>query len=309
MRHSGRRRSAYALENPLGGGEIAVGVFTGLLGYVAADVLDRTLATHPLNDKGAVGSDSKELWADPTGSANWWQKPYAGMYNATAVLAPYNWTRWVAGGLLAVVPFVAGTMVKGSKAPMLRSALQFFGFGAAVRVLGGAFDSFVGGRLLGRTKIGSRLFDGEARAYALEAGQDVSNYPSTGLGAPALTGVGRCGTCANCTTGVGACCRMTGSTTLPAPVGVPMVPGQPVAQPVMPSPAPTPMFPAPPPTPMVPVAPPQGRVMVPTPPVMFPAPNPNRPPTAVQGFPNGVGGSPARRSRFDWGDKGDQAAE
>jgi hypothetical protein len=326
-RRTRRRRSrrGFAMENPLTGEELLVGGFTGVLGFVAADALDRVLATHALGTSttGSVGTDGKPLYGDTpltTGA-------YTGLYNATAILAPMNVWRWVAGVVgMTGVPLVIAAFIKN---PVGRSALQFFAFGAGMRVLGKAADDLMA-YLFGRTSWGARLYDGEARAAALKStsgtgvnssGQNVmGNFPTTGLGSLGANGCG----CVNCTTGVGACCRMTGSRALPAPPGVPQSAGQPPNN-VVPSPAPVPMMPAPSPMPVTPAPAPQQMVPSPAPVPMFPAPTPApapfTPPTLsppyygapqapaprmFQGVPRNADG---RRSSFDWGSRDDQAAE
>ena len=179
MRHYSRRRG-YALENPLSVTEIAVGSFTGIVGFLAEDALDRVIATHALGPSasGAPGSDGKPLYGDTPGTTG----AYAGLYNATAVLAPMDWKRWVAGGAMTLVPFAIAAFVSGKSAPVARSSLQFFGFGAGVRFLGKAATDLMA-KLFGRTSWGARMYDGEARAAALKNGTDTSLFPTSGLGA------------------------------------------------------------------------------------------------------------------------------
>jgi hypothetical protein len=324
------RRRGYALENPLDMTELLVGGFTGILGFVSADALDRVLATHALTSSvtGTVGTDGKPLYGDtpPTTGA------YTGLYNATAILAPMSWQRWAAGAGITAAPFIVAAFIAN---PVGRSALQFFGFGAGVRILGKAVDDLFG-YLFGRTSWGARMYDGESRARVLKdtsgTGTDSSgnnvlaNYPTTGLGAQP----NGCG-CANCTTGVGACCRMTGSKALPPPAGVPQAPGQPqntvtptpalpaapTYSPVFSAPAPAPLQQAPAPSPLtgpppayMPPAniPPSANLPSPPAPAMPTGPRANIPmPTpyrGIQGTPNA-----ARRSPYNWGSPVDNAAE
>jgi len=311
-RHYSRRRG-YALENPLSGMELAVGALTGVVGFIAADALDRVLATHALQDKGATGTDGKELWMDTPSSTG----SYAGLFNATAILAPMDWKRWLAGAGITAVPFIIAAFIKS---PVGRSSLQFFGFGAGVRILGKAATDLMA-KLTGRTSWGARLYDAEARAAALKAGQGAeANLPSAGLGAIG-TGVAGCG-CQNCTTGVGACCRLTGSQALPPPAGVPQAPAQP-PNPVQPSPnappqafqppaqlapAPVPAPPAVTPTPALPVL---SRTPVSTgmPIGTVQQPPMQQQPRSFAGAPAGVGSVP--RPSFSWGNQQetDHAAE
>ncbi|HTQ45002.1 MAG TPA: hypothetical protein VMI75_19715, partial [Polyangiaceae bacterium] len=227
------------MENPLEPMEVLVCAFTGVAGYLASDALDRVLATHALGPSasGASGSDGKPLYGDTpptTGS-------YAGLYNATAVLAPMNMWRWAAGVGMAVVPFALAYVFKGKVA---RSSLQLFGFGALIRLLGKAGTDGMA-YFFGRTSWGARMYDGEARAAALKSGKDTSLYPTAGLGSsPACT-------CTNCVTGVGACCRRSAAPQPPAapPQSQPSAP--PVAtQPALPIENRAPLMPSSPQLPM-----------------------------------------------------------
>jgi hypothetical protein len=313
-RRSYRSRRGYALENPMTATEMAVGAVTGVLGFIAADALDRVIATHALADKGAVGSDGKELWMDNADGTR-----YPGLFNATAVLAPMDWQRWLAGAGITAVPFIVAAMIKS---PMGRSSLQFFGFGAGIRILGKAATDLMA-KLTSRMSWGARLYDGEARAAALSAGAGAeANLPFSGLGAIGV-GTAGCG-CANCVTGVGACCNRGMFAPTGAPVVAPVVANpiapQPVVAPpaVVPQPAAPPALvmppsvfsPPPPPPPVgrtytqVPLAPGAntGRPFTPPPFVRKPVTN------AVAGFPSGVAGTPVR-SRYRWGTDQEQQTD
>ena len=311
-RSSGRRRTGmsrrrgYALENPLSAKEIAWGAVTGTLGFLAADALDRVWATHALGPAsgGGVGTDGKPLWGDtpPAAGTGIFKTNYVGLYNATAILAPMDWKRWVSGALITGIPFALAMAIKN---PVGRSSMQFFGFGAGVRILGKAVDDLMA-KLFGRTSWGARLYDGEARAAAIrnlnEGGPDTTgNFPTAGLGSlPESTGVAGCN-CANCSAGVGACCRRSDSAALPPPVGVPTAGGQ-MPNPVVPAPAPM----APPQA-----APPQGtpRTFAPAP--ALPSPVTFAPPGMLAGLPRRpeaqVNG--ARKSPYAWSGVEDKAAE
>lgn len=188
------KEAGYAMENPLSGTELFVGGLTLLAGFLVADVNDRYWATHALTDKNAKDAAGNELYADaPPADGN-----YAGLFNATAVLAPYDWKRWAAGAVGTAAPFIIAAFVK---APTGRSALQFFGFGFGARFLGKALIDLVA-MATKKTKYGQQFYDAEMRAASMKAGANgypLSSLPSTGLGAPG------CG-CANCSTGIGACC-------------------------------------------------------------------------------------------------------
>jgi hypothetical protein len=320
-RKKGKRRSkarettyerGYAMENPLNGVEIFVGGLTGLLGFGTADVLDRFLATHALTDKNAKDAKGNELYADnvPTDGS------YKGLFNATAVLAPMDWKRWGAGAAIAAVPIILANWVR---APVGRSALQFFGFGAGIRVVGkGLQDLF--GMVFKTTSFGQRLYDGEMRAAALKAGDgSETSLPSSGLGY-ADTG---CGACANCVTGVGACCGrsmapVASAPYTPPPQGQPPMytppqggqggggggetptPSSPPSQYVPPSynpPSSSPPSSYNPPSSSPPsqYAPPSSYVPQGNPPTTS-----RIPPSALVPQGGGFAGVPERRSRYDW---------
>jgi hypothetical protein len=221
--------SGGVMENPLSGVEWVVVAITGVAGFGTMDLIDRILATHALVEPLHPGTDpdSGKLWGDlppTTGS-------YAGLYNATAVLAPMDWKRWLAGIGVTATPIIVANFIS---APIGRSAFQLFGIGAGLRFAGKAFQDFMAWALK-KTGFGQRIFDGEMRAAALRGskGDHVTmkgSFPISGLGAaeeqlPAPDGVGAptngypggapentgiagapCGTCINCRTGVGSCC-------------------------------------------------------------------------------------------------------
>jgi hypothetical protein len=334
--HMVRRRSrGYSMENPLTPMEMGVGAVTGVLGFLAADALDRVIATHALRNKTTnpvAGDSTTGTWADDANG-----KRYPGLYNATAVLAPMDWQRWMAGAGITAVPFIVAAFIKS---PVGRSSLQFFGFGAGVRILGKAATDLMAKLTAPKYSWGTRLYDGEARAAAAAATGDPTGgglLPSSGLGAlPEGLGSG-CG-CANCVTGVGACCRFSGqqSATFSPVVGGPLQPQAPSpsgqAQPPAPQP---PMQPQLPPVQMTPspavppytlqtFSPPAPPAMVNQPRQSTPAtpptttttttttsnpgirvpgqvatrvPLPSPPSRGIQGTPS----EPRRRSRYDWG--------
>lgn len=223
------------MENPLSGMELFVGGLTMLIGAGTADVLDRFLATHALQ----VKDQANNLYADqPTTDGS-----YKGMFNAAAIDAPMDVKRWIGGAAVVLVPFGVSGFVKSGAG---RSALQLFAFGALVRVGGKAVVDLMA-KLLKKNATGQRLYAAEMRAAALKAGDgSEANIVSTGLGLPYYgnrqLGMGGC-QCANCRTGVGACCMKAG----PAPVP---------PQPVPPSPQPPPPMPPPPLPPPAPQPPP-----------------------------------------------------
>jgi hypothetical protein len=189
-----RSRRSGVMENPMTGVEIFVGSITGLLGFGLADALDRVLATHALTDKGTKDVNGIELYADNPATTG----PYAGLFNATAICAPMDVTRWAAGLAMAAVPLTIAHFIG---APTGRAALQFFGFGAGVRIVGKGMTDLVA--LVTRTTpIGQRLYDGEMRAAALKSGgaanPALASLPSAGLGRPVVKlGAADCAPCAD----------------------------------------------------------------------------------------------------------------
>lgn len=206
------------MENPLRGMELFIGGVTMLTGAGVADLLDRFLATHPLQVKDAANN----LYADqPPTDGN-----YKGMFNGAAVDAPMDMKRWLAGGAVVLVPFAASGFVKSGAG---RSALQLFAFGALVRVAGKAARDGIAA-LLKKNATGQRLYIDEMRAAALKKGDgSEANLVAAGLGAPYRqlpAGVGGCG-CANCRTGQGACCGKMQPAPAPAPAPAPQPPPAP----------------------------------------------------------------------------------
>ncbi len=201
-----------------------------------------------------------------------------------------DWKRWAAGAAVTAVPFIAAAFIKSAVG---RSSLQFFGFGAGVRVLGKAGVDLMA-KLFGRTHWGARMYDGEARAAAIKAGGDTNLYPIAGLGS-----LGSGCSCANCSTGVGACCMTAGNQ---LPPSQPATPALPVAsQPANPVFAPPATFSTNPANPIMnaPPAAPAPRTFSTNPanPIM------NAPPAAsrgVQGFPRLS--APRHASRYSWGE-------
>lgn len=308
------------MENPLTGMELFVGGLTGILGFISADLNDRFWATHKLGP--SILNPGPGNYGDSppaTGS-------YAGLYNATAVLAPMDLKRWASGLALAGLPFLFAHFVRSGTS---RSALQFFGFGAGMRVLGKGSQDLMAMLLL-KTGIGQRLYDGEMRGAAQQKFAKDPSYtfvlPQSGLGAPAMPQYTGCGSCLNCATGVGACCGNSNSNPgsgfagpmnmgpyassfgyPPVPCGAdPCGPANcgPYGQPV-PVPVPVPAVPG---GSTVVVQTPQGPVVVPTAP-------PANPFTGGAGIPQGMmpysaqaapsNGKGVRVNRFQWGSKED----
>ena len=278
--HRRHRRSA-AMENPMTGVELFVGSVTGLLGFLTADVLDRFLATHALvaSTTTATAGAAQTYTDTPPTSGD-----YQGLYNATAICAPMNATRWLAGLGVAGVPLVIAHFVS---APTGRAALQFFGFAAGVRIVGKGLIDMVA-QLVQSNPIGQQLYDGEMRAAVLAANQGnasaaaLSTLPTAGLGrGPRQLGAGKPG-CAPCATKA----LGTGYPSAPrqATMGASTAPSAPI-------PATTPTTQNQPPAATA------------TPAAATPPPAPA--PTAsnnsgLTGTRRGVGAS-AKRGRFNWG--------
>lgn len=175
-------KQAAAMENPMTGVELFIGTFTGLLGFATADVVDRIIATHALTGSNGSYTDAPPDAAPASGT----KATYGSMFNATAICAPMNLTRWVAGLLISSVPIGVAHFIS---APVGRSSLQFFGFGAGMRIVGKGMIDLVA--LVSKSNVnGMRLYGGEQRAMAIMANDgSVSKLPamsSTGLGRASL---------------------------------------------------------------------------------------------------------------------------
>jgi DNA-binding protein HU-beta len=197
-RHSSGRRKG-TMENPMDGVELFIGAITGLAGFLTADVLDRFLATHPLTVSTAASGSTAATYTDTPPTSG----DYQGLFNATAICAPMDATRWLAGLGVATVPLVIAHFIS---APKGRAALQFFGYAAGIRVVGKGLIDMIA-QLTQPTQLGQQLYDGEMRAAALKAGNGTIasgvNLPSSGLGRARL-GTGKpCAPCATKKMGAG----------------------------------------------------------------------------------------------------------
>jgi hypothetical protein len=185
------------MENPMGGAELFIGGVMGLVGFLTADLMDRVIVTHALTVNPTPGANGVVRYIDtPPTTGN-----YPNIYNATAICAPMDWRRWLAGVAISGVPISIAHFVK---APNGRAALQFFGFAAGVRIFGKGLIDLVA-KVTSSNPVGQRLYDGEMRAMALHAnsgattgpGGDLSNLPSAGLGRPKTLGAADCAPCAD----------------------------------------------------------------------------------------------------------------
>jgi|SRR5271166_464362 len=143
----------YALENPLSGGELALAFVTGGIGFAVTDLLDRYLAT----------------------SAT----PPANLPNIAAIDSAPGITRILAQAGMTALPFIGAYFVKQ---PMGRAALQGFGLGAGIHLVGQLIKSYVMAKALANNATGQRLY-----AEAIAANQ-VATAAAGGTGATGATG-------------------------------------------------------------------------------------------------------------------------
>jgi hypothetical protein len=271
-RRRGRRRHHRVMENPLGGMEILVGLVTGVIGYTVSDVIDRFVVSRARTD--AQGQPMGQRWDTAPLSDDWMVRGGIGL-------------------LVAAVPLGAAHFVKK---PVLRSALQLFGFGAAFRLAGKIATDGATYLLKDNKDYGVRLYGTELLS---RHNLGLQGLPA-GLGAAPCTGCGR-------TDGLGgSCCRNI----LPKPNASPYLP--PPASPTGPSPnTPPTTVPYNPPTtvfqpqqPLQPVIPQQPPLvpqqppgfMVPGSPVMVP-PSPLTAGVRINGLP-GLGDATAALQAF-----------
>jgi hypothetical protein len=173
-----------AMVNALTGVEIVIGGLSMTVWFMVTDFVDRLLATHALTDKGAKDAAGNELYADTPPTTG----DYAGLFNATAICAPMNVTRWLVGLLgMTGVPFALSFAVSNDVG---RAALQAASGGAAIRIVGKALIDLVAYVTMW-TPLGQQLYDGEMRAQVYASGNTdpLTSLPSTGLGAK-QTGTG-----------------------------------------------------------------------------------------------------------------------
>jgi hypothetical protein len=251
-------------ENPFSGVELFVGGFSGLVWFMLTDFVDRVIATHDLTDKGTKDASGHELYADnPPTSGD-----YAGVFNPTAICAPMNVWRWLAGGGMIVTPLIIGHFVTD---PIGKSVFHGAFFGSTMRIGGKALIDLVAYVAMWNP-FGQRLYDGEMRAQLLASNDqtDLASLPSAGLGNAGCE-------CESCKTGVGACQAGTG-TGWPSNVREAAPQNEGGGQP----PAP----PAPPPT----------------------LPEPTQPQASQPGYLAGVGVPLPLRSPFKWGEEKEEAA-
>ena len=105
--------------NPFSGAELAIAIGTGALGFVAADFLDRFLATY---DPTAATKPTDRFTSDGAGT----------LANTLNVASTPGLVRGGAAVAMAVVPLVGSMFVDQ---PYLRSSLEGFGIGAAINAV------------------------------------------------------------------------------------------------------------------------------------------------------------------------------
>lgn len=180
----GRRRRRHhrrgALENPVGGWEILIGIVTGVAGYSTADLIDRFVVS-----RDRFQADGKTLKKKRSN---------------TAPLTDDLLVRGGVGVAVAAVPLIGAHFVR---TPWIRAALQFFGFGAAFHLTGKAIDDLATYALKdgtaaadGTPSMGQRLFPREldSRSYV---GDGLSGLPNACAGCGRADGLG------------GMCCKRT----------------------------------------------------------------------------------------------------
>jgi hypothetical protein len=148
-----------ALENPLSGGEIALALVTGGIGYTLTDVVDRYLAT---------------------------KKTASVVENQALILAAPSITRMAVQAGMAVAPFALANFVHQ---PMGRAALQGFGLGAGLHLFGQVVRTYLIGKYLKNNATVQQLMPETISSQAMVDAMPavVSGLP-TGVGRPKMLG-------------------------------------------------------------------------------------------------------------------------
>jgi hypothetical protein len=229
-RHSRRYRGA--LENPLTGMELAITIFTGSVGFMAAEIADRMMAVR--NGAPLV-----------TLAVNGGKAPQLPMYD--------DWPRLLVAAGITGAPLVASAFIKS---PTWRSALQTMGIGAGLRSVGNIlvglaakFTAPAADAKQTPAQVQKNIF---AFEQSLAAGYDAWNKQTpqqktdaekafeTAQGAAGLPqGTGACPTCKR-TDGLGACC---GRGSAQPPQAQPPLPPPPPINPPVSAPPPASMAP------------------------------------------------------------------
>jgi hypothetical protein len=154
-------REGYSMENPLSMSELGIGLVTGLVGYIAADLTDRYLAAN--------------------------RPPLGGTLYAEATPIYSDYLRLGLGLGMAIVPLAGAHFLDGNRHSHIRAALQFFGFGAGLRTLGHLFNDVVAGQLKNNSMVGAqvqRLYPHEIVSQAQLAGAQAAIAKTGAAGLP-----------------------------------------------------------------------------------------------------------------------------
>ena len=127
-----RSRRMYASSGGMSAGNLAMAAFTGTVGFLAADALDRFMATY--NPAGTEAPKDK-FTSSGTGM----------LANTMNIAATPNWKRIAVGVAAPVVPAVGAAFVKNKTAKV---ALEGLALGAGISTLKMLFTTLVIGRLL-----------------------------------------------------------------------------------------------------------------------------------------------------------------
>jgi hypothetical protein len=141
----------------MNGMELFVGGVTMLFGFFAADIADRTAASHALAVQTAATTTAAAIYQD---NADGTQTAYKGLKNGAAISAPMNGMRWGVGLAITGLPLFLSYFVKSGSG---KTALHLFGFGAGVRILGkGLVD--LSAFAMKKTAFGQRIYPVELQA-------------------------------------------------------------------------------------------------------------------------------------------------
>jgi hypothetical protein len=162
------------------GGELALAFIAGGLGFVAADFLDRYLATY---DPSATGEMPKDKFTGGNGTM-------ANTLNVASfdITSTAGLIRLGAGIAATALPLVGAHFVKND---MGKAALHGAGIGAGIKVFSTLWNSYVMGGLLKpaagddiKKSLGARLYPAE-----ITASQNLANTPKPTYAAPFAPGL------------------------------------------------------------------------------------------------------------------------
>jgi len=172
------RRRRHARRNPFTGGEFALSVIAGGLGFVVADFVDRYVATY---DPSSTSTPPTDRF---TGGTN------GTLANALNVASPPSLMRIGVGIGMVALPGIGAYVIKN---PMGRAALQGMTLGAAIKVFSVLWNTYVMGNLLKpagtdatsmKASLGARVYPSETVAKQNLATSPVPYTAPTGLNAP-----------------------------------------------------------------------------------------------------------------------------